>query len=137
MQRQLGRYDLLPVGVEGFPGHVAHEVDLPDGIDMCPNVLFYTRLMAEPARSIRVKSLREQGRETDLENTTPAERLSMMWQLTLDARAFKGGALDEPRLPRHVVRLCEEGVEYLLVDAYAMAQYTLSTPTSGWPTSTR
>ena len=31
----------------------------------------------------------------------------------------------------------EEGVEYLLVDAYAMAQYTLSTPPSGWPTSTR
>ena len=42
----------------------------------------------------------------DLADTTPAERLSMMWQLTLDAWAFKGEAIAEPGLPRHTVRLC-------------------------------
>jgi hypothetical protein len=29
----------------------------------------------------------------------------MMWQLAVDAWAFKGDALAESRLPRHVVRL--------------------------------
>jgi hypothetical protein len=61
--------------------------------------------MAEPARTIRVKRLHEQGSETDLKDTTPAERLSMMWQLALDAWNFKGEVLAESRLPRHVVRL--------------------------------
>lgn len=41
----------------------------------------------------------------DLEDTTPGERLSMVWQLTLDAWAFKGETLAEHRLQRHVVRL--------------------------------
>lgn len=36
--------------------------------------------------------------------TTPAERMAMMWQLALDAWAFKeGGTLVESRLPRHIV----------------------------------
>lgn len=61
--------------------------------------------MSDPRRTIRVKSLHEQGKDVDLENTTPVERLSMMWQLTLDAWAFKGETLAEPRLQRHVVRL--------------------------------
>lgn len=37
--------------------------------------------------------------------TTPAERLQMMWQLTLDAWTFKGEPLAELRLPRHLVRV--------------------------------
>jgi hypothetical protein len=63
--------------------------------------------MAELTRIVRVKRLHEQGKERDLENTTPAERLSMVWQLTLDAWTFKGEVLAEPRLPRHIVRLCK------------------------------
>lgn len=61
--------------------------------------------MSDPTRTIRVMSLHERGQDVDLKGTTPAERLSMMWQLTLDAWAFKGETLVEPRLPRHVVRL--------------------------------
>jgi hypothetical protein len=61
--------------------------------------------MAGSARTIRVKKLHEQERDTDLKDTTPAERLSMMWQLALDAWTFKGEVLAESRLPRHVVRL--------------------------------
>jgi hypothetical protein len=46
--------------------------------------------MADVTRRVRIGSLRQQGEETDLENTTPAERLSIMWQLALDAWTFKG-----------------------------------------------
>jgi hypothetical protein len=56
-------------------------------------------------RQIRVTRLKDQGRERDLENTTPAERIGMMWQLALDAWAFTGTLDAESRLPRHVVRV--------------------------------
>ncbi|MBA4115777.1 MAG: hypothetical protein H0X71_04930 [Rubrobacter sp.] len=62
--------------------------------------------MSREIREIRIRRLHDREPETDLADTTAAERLSMMWQLALDAWSFKGEALDEPRLPRHVVRLC-------------------------------
>jgi hypothetical protein len=34
---------------------------------------------------------------------TPAERLDMMWQLTVDVWSFTGTPLAEPRLQRHIV----------------------------------
>lgn len=68
-------------------------------------VTLYIRVMVDSTRSVRVRKLREQGTETDLENMTPAERLSMVWPLTLDAWSFKGEALAEPQLPRHAVRV--------------------------------
>jgi hypothetical protein len=56
---------------------------------------------------IRVSNLSEQNRADaqDLSKTTAAERLQMMWQLTLDAWAFKGEPVAELRLPRHIVRV--------------------------------
>jgi hypothetical protein len=59
--------------------------------------------MAMQDRVVRVHKLTEQGKEAALEQTTPAQRLGMMWQLALDAWAFKGESLAESRLPRHVV----------------------------------
>jgi hypothetical protein len=56
-------------------------------------------------RVVRVRKLTDQGHETDLEQTTPAQRLALMWQLALDAWAFKGESLAKSRLPRHVVRV--------------------------------
>ena len=53
-------------------------------------------------RQIRVGKLNEQGQEDDLQHTTAAERIGMMWQLALDAWAFKGEPVAESRLPRHV-----------------------------------
>ena len=56
-------------------------------------------------RNIKVRktSLKE---ETDnLKNTTPEERWAMMWQLALDAWAFKGESLAESRLQRHIIRV--------------------------------
>lgn len=53
---------------------------------------------------VRRSRLHDQGRENDLDGTTPAERIGMMWQLALDAWAMMGQPIVEPRLPRHVVR---------------------------------
>jgi hypothetical protein len=56
-------------------------------------------------RQIKVMKLSQQDDNSDLRQTTPAERWAMMWQLTLDAWAFKGEPLAEPRLQRHIVRV--------------------------------
>jgi hypothetical protein len=47
--------------------------------------------------------------ENDLKDKTPAERIGMMWQLTLDAWSFKEKLDAEPRLQRHVVVLKRRG----------------------------
>jgi hypothetical protein len=54
---------------------------------------------------VRKTTLRGQDHDRDMENTTAAERLGMMWQLALDAWAFMGESLAESRLPRHIVRI--------------------------------
>lgn len=56
-------------------------------------------------RQIKVTKLSEQTNDFDLRNTTPEERWAMMWQLALDAWAFKGEPIAEPRLQRHIVRV--------------------------------
>ena len=56
-------------------------------------------------RQIKVTKLSEQTNDFDLRNTTPAERWAMMWQLALDAWAFKGEPVAEPGLHRHIVRV--------------------------------
>jgi len=63
--------------------------------------------MAVKTSEIRLSNLRSQERADiqDLSRTTPAERLQMMWQLALDAWAFKGEPVAELRLPRHIVRV--------------------------------
>ena len=63
--------------------------------------------MVVKATEIRVRNLRDQDQadQDDFSRTTPAERLQMMWQLTVDAWAFKGERVAEPRLPRHIVRV--------------------------------
>jgi hypothetical protein len=61
--------------------------------------------MTERVRTIRIQKLSEQGKEPDLKGSTPVQRLEMMWQLALDAWAFKGEPVAEPRLPRHIIRI--------------------------------
>lgn len=65
--------------------------------------------MAESERTIKVTKLADQGRESLLGDTTAEERVAMMWQLAVDAWAFKGEPVGESRLPRHVVRLVRRG----------------------------
>jgi len=60
----------------------------------------------ELKRQIRVTKLSEQNDDFELKKmTTPTERISLMWQLALDAWAFKGETIAEPRLQRHIVRV--------------------------------
>ena len=54
---------------------------------------------------VRIAKLEEQDSFDDLQSTTPAQRLEMMWQLTMDAWAFKGEHIAELRLPRHIIRV--------------------------------
>lgn len=54
---------------------------------------------------IRISRINEQGKEDDLRATNPSQRLAIMWQLALNAWAFKGEAVAEPRLQRHAIRL--------------------------------
>jgi len=61
--------------------------------------------MSLETKKVRVSKLEEQDNSDDLRSTTPAQRLEMMWQLTMDAWAFKGEPIAELRLPRHIVRV--------------------------------
>jgi hypothetical protein len=63
--------------------------------------------MVAKKSEIRVSNLRDQDQSEfeDLSKTTPAERLQMMWQLTLDAWAFKGEPITDQRLPRHIIHV--------------------------------
>ena len=61
--------------------------------------------MTVKASEIRVRNLHDQDRsdQDDFSRTTPIERLQMMWQLTVDAWAFKGERVGEFR--KDVVRV--------------------------------
>lgn len=56
-------------------------------------------------RVVRRIPLSEEGRTDDAARLTPSERVAMMWQLAMQARMFKDGAVDEPRLRRDVGRV--------------------------------
>ena len=56
-------------------------------------------------RNVQVRKTSLKEKTDDLKNTTPAERWAMMWQLALDAWAFKGEPLAEQRLQRNIVRV--------------------------------
>ena len=50
-------------------------------------------------------SLQAQGSGADFSVGTPGERMGLVWQLTLDAWAFKDPKLAESRFQRHAVRI--------------------------------
>jgi hypothetical protein len=62
-------------------------------------------------RNIRVRKrqLREEGGDDDLKGMPPQALIGMMWQLALNAWAFKERLDAEPRLQRHVVVLKKRG----------------------------
>jgi hypothetical protein len=61
--------------------------------------------MVERRKSVRIVGLHDREPEKDLDGATPAERLSMVWPVTLNAWAFKEETLAESRLQRHSVRV--------------------------------
>ncbi len=62
-------------------------------------------------RNIRVRKrqLHEQAGDYDLKGMPPQALIGMMWQLALNAWAFKERLDAEPRLQRHVVVLKKRG----------------------------
>ena len=54
---------------------------------------------------VRIRKVGEETMVRELRALSPAERLGMMWQLAIDAWAFKGDPIAESRLQRHVVRI--------------------------------
>lgn len=56
----------------------------------------------EKRRILQVKRLNEA--DHDLNETTPAERLGMVWPITVDVWAFKDRSRAQSRLQRHIVR---------------------------------
>jgi len=61
-------------------------------------------------KRVRIRSLKEHGRESDVAEMTPGERMELMWQLAVDAWAFKGEPEHaESRLQRDVVRVYRRG----------------------------
>ncbi len=61
--------------------------------------------MKSSPKNIQVRKTSLKEETDDLKNTTPAQRWAMMWQLALDAWAFKGEPIAEPRLQRNIVRV--------------------------------
>lgn len=59
----------------------------------------------ERMHAVRIVSLHAQESDSDLRNTTPSERIGMMWQVAMDAWAFKGEPFAESGLPRHIVSI--------------------------------
>jgi hypothetical protein len=58
---------------------------------------------------VRRIALHEEGDESYLRSLSPAERIAMVWPITLQAWAFKEGLTGEPRLRRDVVRVIRGG----------------------------
>jgi hypothetical protein len=66
------------------------------------------RVEETPDRSgypVRVSGLHDPEDDAYVRSLSPAERVAMVWPLTLAAWAFKEGLGIEPRLQRHVVRV--------------------------------
>jgi hypothetical protein len=61
---------------------------------------------AIPVRKLR---LSESGADRWARGLTAAERVAVVWQLSLQAWSFKEGLVDEPRLRRDVVRTLRGG----------------------------
>ena len=61
--------------------------------------------MREKVSTLRVSRLKEQGDEDDFKDAAPAERIAVVWQLTLDAWSFKEQPVAQHRLQRDVVRI--------------------------------
>jgi len=53
---------------------------------------------------VRKTTLERQGKEHDVRDLTPAERMAMVWTLSVQAWKFKEPTGDEPRLRQDVVR---------------------------------
>ena len=62
--------------------------------------------MATNRKNYRVLKLdRHEARDNDLKDAPPADRVAMVWPLTVDVWAFMGYDIAQSRLSRHIVRV--------------------------------
>jgi hypothetical protein len=76
-----------------------------------------------PNRVLRVVPLHEPDQDYPLKGKTPAECIEMMRTLARSAWAFMGKPAVDPDFRDILSEFSAEGVEFLLVGAYAMAAY--------------
>jgi len=69
--------------------------------------------MPEPPKmdrtQVKISTLRAQGTDALITGATPAELMTMVWPLTLEAWAFKEPAVAKLRFQRDVVRVVRGG----------------------------
>ena len=80
----------------------------------------YIYVMAESRRNIEIRRLHEQDEDTNFENTTPSEHISMMGSSRSMPGLSRRGFCSIPTT-EHTVRLLRRERWYLLVGAYALA----------------
>jgi hypothetical protein len=69
----------------------------------------YTASVDRSRLPTRTRRLGEEEEDGFVAGLSPAERIALVWPLTLQAWAFLQGTEDEPRLRRHVVRVVRGG----------------------------
>ncbi len=79
--------------------------------------------MITQREKIQITKLSDQGKSNDLETTTSAQRLGMIYQLVIDAWAFKGGRLLNPDFRDMLSAFSDERVEFMVVGAFALAAH--------------
>lgn len=66
-------------------------------------------MKARAGYPVRKITLAEEGRDSMVSALSPAARVAMVWELTVQAWTFKDGSWHEPRLRRDVVRTLRGG----------------------------
>jgi hypothetical protein len=82
-------------------------------LNALPVVGLRLNLMSDPLPMDRTRvvktTLRDQDDRGIISDATPAQRMGMVWQLTLDAWAFMDPASAKSEFQRHVVRVERRG----------------------------
>jgi len=97
-----------PAARNGLPRSTTHPgLHSPIRFFLTPGARIRATLPHVKPRQIRTRVLRtkDEDPDADVRCLTPAERLAMVWQITMDAWAFAGDTGAESRLQRDVVRV--------------------------------
>jgi len=74
-----------------------------------PRIAIRFHHMVRRSVTVRVRNLHDSEDDSDLAIMTPAERIALVWQLTVDSWAFLGEPIGESRLSRDVGRVVQRG----------------------------
>lgn len=74
-----------------------------------PTIYRYTQGVTRAQLPTRLCRLGDEPEDDYVARLTPAERMALVWPITLQAWAFQTGTTDEPRLRRDVGRVVRGG----------------------------